>query len=298
MAVVWSEETARGTGATGSFGESVRVQRRWMVRVDNPLTSRIAIASAPGVTYGAAHPDAAVLKMMELDAAIADEVGMMWTVTATYYVPPRDRNPANNGIPTDYWDGSGSTRTVPLFKDVSGNVITNSAGDPLEGLEKERNDFAYTLHKFYTTNTWATHAGTYSGSVNSSAWAGGAPKTWKAEFRSATMKTVYSVGNNPGATNYVEAVWEFRYEPDTWKAKPWDIGFAERCGTDGVASANGTKRKAILGQDNKPVKQPVGLSNGVALAPGSPLEVINGGAGVDIYPYYDFSAVFGTPSLL
>lgn len=298
MAVVWYEETARGTGATGTFGESVRVQRRWNVRVDDPLTSKIAIASAPGLTYGAAHPDAAVLKMMELDAAIADDVGMMWLVTATYYVPPRDRNPANNGIPTDYWDGSGSTRTVPLVKDATGTVITNSAGDPLEGLEKERNDFAYTLHKFYTTNTWATHAGSYSGSVNSAAWANGAAKTWKAEFRSATQRTVYSVGNNPGATNFVETVWEFRYEPDTWKGLFWDIGFAERCDDTGVATQAGTKRKAVLGRDGKGVRQPVGLSNGVALAVGQPLEIINGGAGVDIYPTANFANIFGNPALL
>jgi hypothetical protein len=298
MAVVWTEEMIAGTTASGSFGESARLQRRWKIRVDDPLTSKISIASAPGVAYGAAHPSVAALKMMEWDVSMADDVGMMWILSATYYVPPRDRNPGNNGIPLDYWDGSGSTRTVPLFKDTSGTIITNSAGDPLEGLEKERNDFAYTLHKYYTTNAWASDAGTYSGAVNNAVWAGGAVKTWKAEFRSATMRTVYGIGANPGATNYVETVWEFRYEPDTWKCMPWDIGFAQRCDASGTPTQAGTQRKAILGQDNKPVKQPVGLENGVALAPGTPLVVINGGAGVDIYPTANFSTAFGSPFLL
>lgn len=298
MAVVWSEEIAKGTGASGSFGESVRIPRRWMIRVDDPLTSKVAIASAPGVAYGAAHPDVAVLKMMEWTLSIADDVGMMWLLEAVYYVPPRDKNPANNGIPTDYWDGSGSTRTVPLFKDVNGVVITNSAGDPLEGLEKERNDFAFTLHKFYTTNAWSSDAGTYSGAINNALWAGGAAKTWKAEFRSAIQRTVYGIGASPGATNYLETVWEFRYEPDEWKAKPWDVGFAERCDSSGVATSAGTNRKSIVGQDGKPARQPVGLSNGVALAPGTPLEVINSGAGADIYPALNFSTKFGTPALL
>lgn len=298
MAVVWTEEMVAGTSASGAFTESVRVTRRFKVRVDDPLTAKTTIINAIGIAYGGAHPDVAAFKMMEWDLSIADDVGIMWIASFTYYVPPRDRNPSGNGIPIDYWDGSGSTRTVPLFKDINGVVITNSAGDPLEGLEKERNDFSLTLHKHYTDNTWATDAGAYSGSVNSQAWAGGAAKTWKAEFRSATIKQVYGVGANPGATSYAETVWEFRYEPDTWKAMPWDIGFAEKCDAAGVASQAGTFRKAVNGADGRGSRQPVGLQNGVALPPGQPLVVINGGAGVDIYPAYAFAAKFGNPSLI
>lgn len=97
-------------------------------------------------------------------------------------------------------------------------------------------------------------------------------------------------GEDGDVIEYVETSWEFRYEPDTWKLMPWDVGFMELVSGE---------RKAILGNDGKPVKQPVALnSNGTKKSPGQKPDVINAGAGVAVYATASFSTGFGDPEIL
>lgn len=282
MAVAAFVESAKGTGVSGKYGDSFTFTRKWLVRVDNPATSRVLIANAPGVKFGDGYPGFASHRAMEFDLTEESGDGMMWLLVVRYYVPPVENTPDDStGMPKDCWAASGSTTTIPAYVDKDGVLVTNSAGDPLEGSEREASEFALTLTKCYQDLSWSPIAKSHSNTVNSSSWNGSNARTWKAEFKSAHKKEMTVSGSESSTKAYWEVSWEFRYREETWDYKPWDVGFNELA--DGG-------RVAILGKDKKPVKQPVALSNGVAKSPGSKPDKLT----FTLYPEADFS-VFGTP---
>ena len=139
---------------------------------------------------------------------------------------------------------------------------------------------------------WHPAAAAYPGKVNDGTWAGGAAKTWKCYLRGSRKVSVSKLdaANDAATLDFIEATWEFKYDPQTWKCMPWDVGFMELAGGS---------RKAIVGSDGKSVKQPVALnSNGTKKPDGQKPSVINNGAGVDIYQSANFTTGFGTPALL
>lgn len=298
MSVVGYAEIAQGTSVSGKYGESLRLTRKFLIRVDDPTTSKASISAAPGVAWGDAHPDVAACKAMEFELSPSDDVAMFWVHTVTYYVPPALRNPGGNGVPDDAWEASGGTSTVPAFVDKNGDTIVNSADDPMEGLEREESEFSWTLTKFYTDDSWADDARDFSNTVNSQGWAGGDERTWKCEFKSATKRVITPVDPTVAEVECVETKWEFRYDPTTWNIKPWDVGFMQKVDANGDPNSFGTERATIKGSDGKPVKQPVALENGIAKAAGQKPDVINGGDGVEVYETNDFGNTFGDPEIL
>jgi len=292
MAVVSYQRVMDGTTIAGKYGESFQVTERWQVRVDSPLTSKVAIVNGvPPCYYGTAHPEVSGIYCHEVDASPVDRDGMLWLVTAKFYIPKREK--AANGLPKDDWQANGSTTNVPAFTALDGTTICNSAGDPLEGLSKERDERSWTLTRAYADHAAAIAArDAYSGRVNSATWAGTAAKTWKATFKSAKRASIHKFegDSNGDKIEYVEAVWEFRYEGSGWKLTPWDVGFME------LVSG---QRKAILGSDGKPVKQPVALNtDGTKATAGTKPFVINYGNGVDVYPTANFTTGFGEPAIV
>ena len=291
MAVVAVLETARGTGVSGKFGESFTFTRKWIVRVDSPFTPRTLISRAPGIVFGAGHPDFASHKAMEFDCTEESGDGMMWSITVRYYLPPSDNTPsASTGMPIDSWSGSGSTITIPVFEDKDGGEIVNSAKDPLEGAERESSEFTLNLTKCYPDLSWSPIAKNQSNTVNSSTWNGSPARTWKVALKSATKKEATSSSADT-TQPYWETTWEFSYRAETWDFKPWDVGFNQLVTSDGTPSASGTKRAAVLGADKKPVKAPVALTSGVAKDAGSAPDALT----FKLYKETDFT-VFGTPS--
>lgn len=312
MAVIGWRELAKGSGVSGKFGESNTYTRVFLVRVDNPGTSKTAISSAPGVVYGSAHPDQSNCKAMEFECSHGDDVGLWWTLTVRYYIPPPEKVPDETGLPKASWAAQGGTSTGPAYEDVHGASIVNSAGDPLEGIERENDDISWTLTKSYQDTSWDSIRLAKSNTVNSTTWNGGAAGTWKCNFRGAQKKDITQKSTTGGGADlgngtyspatptetklsYWEVHWEFRYRAGGWASKPWDVGFNELCDSSGAASTSGTLRKAVLGKDGKAVKQPVALANGVAKAAGQAPDIANDGDGFDIYQSTSF-ADFGTPS--
>jgi hypothetical protein len=293
MAVV-SYKRLNDSTISGRYGESFQIVEKWEIRTDSPTTTKVKIAGAvTGAYFGAAHPDISSCKAMEFDVAPADRSGLLWVLTVRYYVPPPGKARQESGMPADVWDAIGGTTNVPAFTDKDGVVITNSAKDPLEGLEREREERGWGLTKFYANDAdWTAARDAYAGKVNSATWAGGAAKTWKCYFKGAKIREISKFeGDTDGGTlKFVETQWEFRYEPDTWSCKPWDVGFME------LVSG---QRKVILGSDGKPVKQPVALnSDGTKRTPGTAPSIINSGAGVELYGTANFSTGFGTPLIV
>jgi hypothetical protein len=300
MAWVSYDRVVRGTSVSGKFGESMRAIRKWTIRVDSPLTTEAEIiggvTATMGITWGSPHPQFPELKALELELAPETDDGMRWLLTINYYIPPPNKVMKENGIPEDVWERSGGTTTVPAFTDNSGATITNAAGDPLEGLEKEREETSWTLTKYYESEaTLQADIVAYAGKVNSGTWAGGAAKTYKAYFKSARKQSISKLDgdDDAGTIDFIESRWEFRYEPDTWKAMPWDVGFME------LYNGPVWQKRVILGNDGKPVKQPVALNtNGTQKDPGQAPSVIKGGAGVDLYATANWATALGSPTIL
>lgn len=309
MAVVssWPREIPHGTKASASFGESAAPNRRWRVKVDDPLTSKFVILASVGVEYGDTHPHASTMKALAWSVDPEDEECIYWIVDWTYRVPDPQQNPdpegGGSGDPfglEDYWEAMGAAKTIPCYRDFAGAIIVNSAGDPLEGLEKERNDIGYSHTRFYYTDaSWKADAKAFNDTVNNGDWDWGARHCWKCEFKGARRKDFTLADGS--VFSVVETQWEFRYDPETWRLMPWDIGFHQlvECGSGGCEPTDyGSERAPIETGDGSTVRHPVALNGfGVALPPGTPPLVING-VGVEVYEEKDFGAQWGTPSIL
>ena len=307
MAVLGWRRVVDGTGLSGKVGEPLRYDEAWLIRCDSPAESKKEIVKAvPGGWYSA-HWENAECKAMEFKLSPRNQDGLLWRLDVAFYPPPpRQQINDSTGVPQDFWERSGGTSTVPVFEDYFSDMIVNAAGDPIEGLQKEREEKGWTLTKYYTDESWKADAELYAGSVNSDIWDGGDPETWKCGLRSAKLREIENVsrgktassategtpasGGTDDSIKVVETVWEFRYEPGTWRCMPWDVGFHELVGG---------QRKAILGADGKAVKQPVALnSNGTKKSDGSAPSVIKGGAGAELYQKTTFSAQFGVPFII
>jgi hypothetical protein len=302
--MAWVDYQRKPTGLSGKYGESLRCPERWQIRVDSPLTSKAEILGGVtaeiGITWGSPHWEFPGLLAQEFDLQPESDDGMRWMLTVQFYSPPPGKKITENGIPEDVWERSGGTTSVPAFTDIDGEMIVNSAGDPLEGLEREREETSWSLTKYYADETdLDDDIEAAAGALNQTEWANQDAKTWKCYFKGSKKQTISRLDGDDdgGKLEFIESRWEFRLEPDTWKAKPWDVGFMELI--DGGSGSGSGERRAIVGSDGKAVKQPVALmSDGTAKPAGEPPDVINGGAGVDLYPTADFDTIFGTPRQL
>ena len=299
MAVVSTKYLPNKATGEGAFRESHILSETWNVRVDAPppTTSVAAILTAPGVAYGTAHPSFTSCKAMKWSYAAADGSGLLWAVTVQYFVPIVDINPAN-GLPADVWSGGGVKVAMPFFKEQNGDIIKNSAGDPLEGMEYDLCFRSYTLVRSYTSLSAAdSEMNAVNNRTNSDTWptlgSYGLADTWKCSIGNFAKKVIVtSSGATQTAARYWEVTYELEYNENTWHSKPWDMGFNERTDSSGVPSGTGTKRRAILGVEGRPVKQPVALSGGVALPPGTPPVALD----FDPYKKVSFGTRFGDPA--
>lgn len=292
MTILWARESIKDRTISGKNKEGSVYRRSFFVRTDSPTESQADIVNECGVEFGDAHPDDPACVLNSFDCKPADDVGLLYLVSFEYGKPTledqqENQNPGAGGpnlIPT--WSGSSSVTTGPVFKTWDGNMILNSAGDPLEGLEMEKAEFRLTLTQYYASHTWRGDAAFYTNRTNDAAWNGGDAGTWKCQGCSARL----NMDNSGGAVLvYWEVTWEFAYRDGGWDLRPWDVGFAERVDAQGNPSSQGVKRKNIVGQDGKPVRQPVGLCGGVAVAVGQPpCELF-----FMVYKRADFAAKFG-----
>lgn len=305
MAVVGWRRILEGTEISGQVGESLRITERWEIRTDRPGTAKTDILTAVPCGWNSKHWEFSDCTAQEFALSPNNRTGMVWTLTVTFYIPSPKKKVDTVGKPIDFWEGSGGVTIAPVYRDIDGQMIVNSAKDPLEGLQGEREEESWTLTRYYDDESWSTDRSNYAGAVNSDTWAGAGPHRWKCYFKAVRLKEIQdaslnatasgadsgSVGAGTVATRkFVETVWEFRKDLNTWKLMPWDVGFMEL--TSG-------QRKVILGGDGKPVKQPVALnSDGTKRTPGQAPSVIRNGDGAKIYREMAFGAKFGPPKII
>lgn len=306
MAIVWTKQAKRGNGVAIKKSDKtidVDFDDTYIVRCDAQDDNRLDIAMAPGVGIGDPHPEYGGVVCQEITAKPSGDTGLLWHVAIKYGMinPAADDNGNNDDLepPRDVWTAGGSSKSVPVFMDAFDppKIITNSAGDPLEGLEKEECEYTLNLTKPYATHgDWMAVAAACVDHCNSAIWHGGAIETWLCRFRNAQLEVKIT---EAGGLIYWSTQWEFAYKKTTWRLMPWNIGYhelPEGGWSPGAGAPNATERKAILGADGKAVKSPVALNaDGTAKPPGQRPDVVqgqDGNPGVRVYPLADFS-VFG-----
>lgn len=296
MAIIYCKELPRERSQSGAHGETYTYTRAFLVRTDDPSEPLPNITNAPGFAWLDSHPDDASVGALSFETSPADDSSLLYYVKVKYgsrphTAPPEDPPNTPGSVPGlmkfPVWSGSSSVTTGPCLEDKDKEAIVNSAGDPLEGMEMEMADAKLTVTNYALSHTaWMTAAATYTNTCNTGNWNGGAIDCWKCQGCSAKLAT-----ENVDGTTYVfwELTWEFAYRAQSWRLRPWDIGFAERCDSEGVASSTGTNRKAIKGADGKATARPVALAAGVAKPAGQPPDALS----FVIYQRQNFSTAFG-----
>lgn len=279
MSVKHYREIIDGRGAAQQFGENVKVKRTFMVTLDDPTTPVTTIANAPGVKWLDAHPEFTSVYCVGIQAE-CDGDPQHYKVVCTYdLLKPEERH----AMPWDreaLFTFSGSVSTAPAivhYNDGPTNpkLICNTAGDPLEGAEREQAAWQISISKNYQTFDYSK-AMNYLNAVNSDSWSGAAAGTVKCQGISG-QKQVEQVNGNE--VTYWSVEMTLAYRPEGWALKLWDVGYNQ--------IVNGERRK-ILDKLNEPVSEPAALSNGIAKSPGNPPDMLT----FKVYRELSFSGVF------
>jgi hypothetical protein len=285
--------------ATKRFGEPGSYERPFLVEYEDELPPSFEQLEADlGIGMGAKYPTDDESVVVGMSMAPMDDSGLVWRVTLSYGPRPIDSPEEDEPgetpgpiIKQPIWGATSSTTSGPVFEHfhVDGNnlqkqIITNSADDPLEGLSRDESEFRLTKTEFFLSHDqWAIDAMIYTNAINRDQWHDEPARTWKCMGCSASLE------NLRGGVYWV-VNWEFAHRRETWNLKPWDMGFHQKVDENGIPSFTGTDRAAIKGLDGKPVRQPAGLNQGVALKPGTPPVALD----FRVYRELPFTERFGT----
>ena len=278
MAVVDSRELFRGRGGSQKYGEVPTYTRVFLVRVDTMDTGETAIAQAPGIAMLDAHPDQPEALLNDVSVTQDGDSPFHYRVSLTYGVlEDADEDPLSR---PDQFNYTGAITSGPAFIHYGdGNdspaVIVNSAGDPLEGLEKELAEWRITISG-NRADFDKSLASDYLNTINLDTYSGLAPGTVKCQGISGSRKIELVSGSK---LVYWEVNVELAHRGENWRLKTWDVGFNE------IISG---ERKKILDAAKKEVSQPVALSGGVQKSAGQPPDMLT----FKIYKEKTFTGIF------
>jgi len=241
MAVIRCEEHWKNRD--GSFANITdnRVNRSWIVvtddKYDNSFTIASYFASTLGIVFLTPHPDNNAYTARDLQADQQDDSPFWWIVTVPYSTEPlkadaEERQAAN---PLDRpvritWDSENAQEFTT--KDKDDKPMLNSAGDPLEPVEKDDIRWIISLTKnFGSLPAWILST---VNKVNESAITVSglslAARTTKVQRLHISEQQV------DNDIPYYEVTVELAYKGSTWDVKRLDEGFNVSSG-DGRVSA-------------------------------------------------------------
>lgn len=244
MAVVYAKEHwPNRSGSFGTISESVLV-RHWVVKTNNKLDDPFSIKehfrNSMGITLYTPHPnpDASAFTMRSLDVNPKTETPIAWDVTATYSPAPidDDSNDQQNPNPllrprTVDWESEDAEeftiRGYPVDDDTGDlgdlEVMLNSAGDPLEAIERDDNRWIIVVSKnFENLPTWV---GQYTNSVNSSSIVVNGVTCARRTLKFNRLRVPQEFNEN--GQLFLRVTAEFGYKPQTWDVFRLDEGFNE-----------------------------------------------------------------------
>jgi hypothetical protein len=158
--------------------------------------------------------------------------GKQWTVTVQYgpYEPASDNplaEPAQVEVDHDHFDR-------PVIRDVDGNLICNSAGDPYNPpIRKDDSRPVLTVVKNYPAPFDLALADDYRDTINSTPFFGVPPGRVKCRAPRASRQF------HPVIGEFYRVTFQFDFNRDGWNAKPLDEGFRYLSGAQLVAAFDG-----------------------------------------------------------
>ena len=127
MAVVNNYENVVARSSTGEIRNAPTYKRTFTVRCDNPDTSMVDVANAPGIKYGDPHPHDASCFVTNVDVDADGDSMLIYTVSYLYTRPVNDLSvtggvpsspeggsynpPDPLAIPEGYWSGGSTLET-------------------------------------------------------------------------------------------------------------------------------------------------------------------------------------------
>lgn len=249
-------------GRDGSFEnvQNNRVSRTWIVVTDDKNDNQFTISSyfatdvEGGIVFLTPHPDANAYTARGLQADQQDESPFWWMVTVTYSTEPLKADEEERQAPNPLdrparitWDSENAQEFT--VKDKDDEAMLNSAGDPLEPVEKDDIRWIISITKnFEELPDWVIDT---VNCVNSSAITVSG-KTLPARTVKVNRLRIgeLQIDND---VPYYEVTVELAYKKGTWDVKRLDEGFNVIAG-DGKLEA--TDKKRILVEDDDGEFQP------------------------------------------
>jgi hypothetical protein len=282
-------EMYRGRTGSAEVSGLPTYQRVFLVRttVVNPSINS-AVALAPGPMWRDPYPGDDNARLVDMNVTQDGDSPYHYKVTLTYRF--LDESDVIPWLRPSQFSFSGSLTSAPAFwyyKNANDNqtkeIIVNSAGDPLTGLDRDEGEFNVTIQYNQKPPFLYGRAQDYVGAINSDTWSGGEPKTWKCQSISAVRKFEMVPGPTPVTPPvrvfYFDTTITIAYRRDGWDLQTWNVGFNE---------IKGGKREKVLAGSG-PVSEPVALNpNGSAKAPGQPPDMLM----FRIYPTLPFNGIF------
>lgn len=286
--IVDCREVYRGRSRQANLEGVPQYVRIFLVRTDTVNPNLTYVAAAPGIFWRDPHPNDQNAVLVESSTQQDGDSPFHYKVTYTYkYLDETEKFPWDRPSQFTF---NGSLASAPAFwcfspgdtTNSSTQIIVNSAGDPLQGLDRDEAEFSVTIQQNVKPPFSYANAQLYVGSINSDSWSGGAAKTWKCQSMTASRK--YEVipavvpDDPPVKVYYWDTSTTLAYRASGWDLKTWDVGFNE--------IVSGKRVKIYAGSE--PVSEPVALTAGRAKTPGQPPDMLT----FRIYPMRAFAGVF------
>lgn len=272
--VVDCREMYRGRSRSADLTGVPTYQRIFLVRTNIQNPNLRHVAAAPGISWREQHPDDANAYLVESSTQQDGDSPFHYKVTYNYkYLDESELIP---WLRPAVFTINGSLASAPAFwhyptegDNNSRQVIINSAGDPLSGLDKDEAEFNVTIQFNQRPPFNYVKAQQYVGAINSDTWSGGAAKTWKVQSVTGSRKSevvpAQSPDDAPAKVWYWDTSVSIAYRKDTWDLRTWDVGFNE--------IIDGKRVKIYAGSE--PVSEPAALQTGRAKAPGQPPNMLS-----------------------
>lgn len=286
--IVDCREIYRGRARQANLDGVPQYVRVFLVRTDVINPKLTYVAAAPGIAWRDPHPDDPNAVLVESSSQQDGDSPFHYKVTYSYkYLDETEKLPWNR--PAQY-TFSGSLASSPAFwcfteedtNNTQKQIIINTAGDPLQGLDRDEAEFSVSIQQNVKPPFNFGRAQQYVGAINSDVWSGGQPKTWKVQSISSSRKFESIPADTPDAPPVKVYYWDMSttiaYRQSGWDLQTWDVGFNE--------IKNGKRVKIYAGSE--PVSEPVALSNGLAKTPGQPPDLLS----FRIYPMRPFTNIF------
>jgi|694.fasta_scaffold02400_22 hypothetical protein len=284
--IVDCREMFRGRSRNADLTGVPTYQRIFLVRTNVQNPNLRNVAAAPGIAWREQHPDDVNAYLVESTTQQDGESPFHYKVTYNYkYLDETETIPWLRPATFSF---NGSLASAPAFwhyptdSNSATQIIVNSAGDPLSGLDRDEAEFSVSIQFNQRPPFNYAKAQLYVGAINSDTWSGGVARTWKCQSITSTRKSEVVPAANPDSPPVRVYYWEtsttLAYRRDTWDLKTWDVGFNE--------IVSGKRVKIYAGSE--PVSEPAALQSGSAKAPGQPPNMLQ----FRIYPTMTFVGTF------